>query len=109
LTRTDFKVGDALFIDLSGKQEFNRIIARGSTVAKLDEGDAIIEDFKGSFLSFAIEQMAEDEDRLAFAFRAEIFEGVLRRCGAGELTGRICSYQWHERTVLQKLHRVRRI
>jgi len=102
LARTDFKVRDALFIDVSGKQEFDRIIAHGSAIAEFDEGDPVIEDLKRRFLPFAIEQMAEDEDRLAFAFRAEIFEGMLGRRRTGVLTGRACSYQWHESTVLRK-------
>lgn len=92
LARADFKVGDAFFIDLSGKQEFNRIIAHGSTVAELDEGNPVIEDFKSGFLPFAIEPMTENEDRLAFAFRAEIFEGVLSRRGAGILARRAGPY-----------------
>ena len=109
MTRTDFKVGDTFVIDLSGKQKFNRIIAHGSTVAELNEGNPVIEDLEARFLSFAIEQMAEDEDWLAFAFCPEIFEGVLRRSGAGKLTRRACSYRWHKCTIFQKLHRLRRI
>ncbi len=109
LTVADFKVGDPFLIDLGGKQELDRIVAHRLAVAKLDEGETVIEDLEGRFLSFAIEQMAEDKNRLAFAFRAEISEGVLRRSGAGKLTRRACSYRWHERTMFQKCRGLRRI
>jgi hypothetical protein len=105
----DFKVGDTFLIDLGGKQELDWIIANRLAVAKLDEGDPVIEDLEGRFLSFAIEQMAEDKNRLTSAFRAEISEGMLRRRGAGKSTRRACSYRWHERTMFQKLHGLRRI
>jgi hypothetical protein len=100
----DFKVCDTFLIDLGGKQELDRIIAHRLAVAKLDESDPVIEDLEGRFLSFAIEQMPEDKNRLAFAFRAEISEGMLRHSGAGKLTRRACSYRWHQRTMFQKLH-----
>lgn len=92
LTEANFKEGDAVFIDISREQEFDRIIAHRSAIAEFDEGDPVIEDLKRRFLPFAIEHMAEDEDRLAFAFRAEIFEGMRGCRCTGIVTGRACSY-----------------
>jgi hypothetical protein len=109
VTGTDFKVGDAFCIDVGRKQELDRIVAHGSAIAEFDEGDPVIEDLKSRFLPFAIEHMAEDKDRLAFAFRAEIFQSMRGRRRTGVFTVRACSYQWHESTVLRKLYRMRRI
>lgn len=82
-TGTNFKIGHTPFIDFSGEQEFDRIIADDSSVAELDEGDSIVESFKNGFLSPPIEQVSEHKNRLAFSFDAEVFERVLRRRRAG--------------------------
>ena len=87
----DFKIGDPLVVDLGREQEFDRVVAQQSTVAELDKGDPVVEDFEGCFLPFAIQQMAKHHDRLAFALDAEIFQRMLGRSGARILTGRACS------------------
>jgi hypothetical protein len=92
---TDFIIGDALVIDFGREQEFDGIVAQRDAIAELDEGNPVVEDFEGRFLPFAIQQMAEDHNRLAFAFDAEILQTVLRLCCTRIVTGRACSCRRH--------------
>lgn len=82
----DFKISDAFVVDLGGEQELDRIVANGPAVLELDEGDSVVEYFERSFVSFAVEQMAKDEDRLAPAFGTQVFQRILGGGGAGVVT-----------------------
>ena len=70
-TGADFKVGHALVIDFSGEQQLERIVADDGAVRKLHQRNPVIEDFKRGFLSFSIQEMAQDKDRLAFPLGAQ--------------------------------------
>lgn len=72
MARTDLEVGDAFFIDVRGKQQFDRIVADNTPVGELDQGDPIVEDFKRRLLAFSFEHMAQNEDRLPLSLRPEI-------------------------------------
>lgn len=82
----DFKIGDALVINLGGEQELDRIVADSPAVIEFDESNPIVEYFKRSLLPFAMEQVAKDEHRLTPAFGAEIFQRMLRGSGASVVT-----------------------
>jgi len=59
--RADFKIGNALVVDFSRKQEFVRIVTRSPPVTELDKSDPIVKHFEGGFLPFAIQQMAKNK------------------------------------------------
>ena len=80
--RADFKIGRSIRIDVGWKEQFVRVVTDRHSVAKFHDGQAVIEDFEGGFLSFPLEHVAHDEDRLTFPLRAEIAQAVLRDAGA---------------------------
>ena len=82
----DFKIGDAFVVDLGGQQELDWIVAGGPAVLELDESDSVVEHFERGLVSSAVEQVAEDENRLAPAFGTEVFQRILGGGGAGIAT-----------------------
>lgn len=70
-TGADFKIGHALLIDFGREQEFERIVADDGAVRKFHQSNPVIENFKRGFLAFSLQDMAQDEDRLAFPFGAQ--------------------------------------
>lgn len=103
--RADFKIGDALVIDFSGKQEFGWIVPRGAPVAELDKGDPVVEHFESGLLPFAIQQMAEDHNRLTFPFDTKMFQRALGSRGTGKLTGGVGSDPRHTGPCSSKLRK----
>jgi len=72
LAGTNFEVGDALVIDVSGQEQLQRVKSDYSAVRKFDEGETIVKDLKGSLLPFPGQDMAEDEHRLPLALHSEV-------------------------------------
>lgn len=68
----NFEIGDSLVIDVSRQEQLKRVIPDHSTVGKFDEGQTVVKDLEDSFLPFPGQDMAEDEDRLPLALRAEV-------------------------------------
>ena len=91
----DFEIGNALRIDVRGKQQLERVIADGQAVGKLDDRKTIVENLKGGFLPSPFEEMAHDENRLSFPLGAEVTQRVLRGGGAGKLAAGAGSYRRH--------------
>jgi hypothetical protein len=92
---TDFKIRGSIRIDVGRKEQLVRVIADRHSVCKFDDGQPIVEDLEGGFLSFSVEEVAHDEDWLAFPLGAEITQGMLRGAGTRELAARTCSCRWH--------------
>ena len=72
LAGTNFEVGNALVIDVSGQEQLQRVIPDYSTVRKFDEGQTIVKDLKSCFLPVPGQDMAKDEHRLPLALRPEV-------------------------------------
>ena len=98
---TDLKVGNPLVIDFGRKEEFTRIISYQRFITELHDSEAVVEGFKGSFLTFATQHMSLDKYRLPPAFDAKVFEGSLRGHGTGKLAGGTGSNPGHSRTLFQ--------
>jgi len=92
LAGADLEESCSLWIDVSGKQEFEGVVADRHTIGEFDNGKAIIKDFERSFLPFSFQAMAHDEDRLPFPLDAKVAQRALRRSGAGELAAGAGSY-----------------
>lgn len=69
---TNFKVRDALIIDLGRQEQFPRVIADRAAVGEFDNGQSIVKDFEASFLAFPRQDMPDDEHRLSLALGAEV-------------------------------------
>jgi hypothetical protein len=98
LTVADLEIRNTLIIDFGGQQEFQRVIAKDGAVGKFDDRQPIVEHFKGRFLTLPLQDVTDDQDRLASAFGSEVFESALSgpRTGKGlGLTARIGSDDRH--------------
>jgi hypothetical protein len=70
--RTDFKIGGAIRIDIRGKEEFVGVVANCHPVAEFHDGQTVIEDLEGGFLSLPFEYMTHHEHRLALPLGAKV-------------------------------------
>jgi len=78
----DLEIRNALWVYFCGQQKLDRIVAQNCAIGEFDHGQAIIEDLKRRFLSFAFRNMTEHKNRLAFAFSPQVFQKALSRSGA---------------------------
>jgi hypothetical protein len=76
-TVADLEIRNTLIVDLGGQQEFERIIAEHGAVGKFDDCQPIVEHFKGRFLPLPLQDVTDDEHRLAPAFGPEVLESAL--------------------------------
>jgi len=68
----NFEVGSSLVVNVSGQEQFQWVISDRTTIGELDDGQAIVKDFKVSFLSFSGQDMPDDEHRLSLTFRSKV-------------------------------------
>ena len=87
LAGPDFEIGDALFVDLGREQQFEWIVTQPDVVLESNNGQAVVEDLESGFRALSLQAMSDDKHRLPLALSAQIFQGALRRGGAGELAG----------------------
>ena len=68
----NFEVRDSLVINMGGQEQLERVIPNHAAVVEFDDGQSVIKDLEGSFLSFSGQDMSENEDRLSLTFRAKV-------------------------------------
>ena len=68
----NFEVRDSLVINMGGQEQLERVIPNYAAVVEFDDGQSVIKDLEGSFLSFSGQDMSENEDRLSLTFRAKV-------------------------------------
>ena len=76
-----------MLIDFGRQQKLTRVVSHQRAVSKLHDGKAVVKGFKGSFLSFARQYMAEHEDWLPLALDPKVLQCSLHGRCAGKLTG----------------------
>jgi hypothetical protein len=84
LASTNFKVGGPFLIDMSGQEQFDRVISNDAAVWELDDGQSVIEELEGGFLSLSSHDMPEDEHRLSLTFHTKVSQRMMRMCRAGK-------------------------
>ena len=70
--RANFEVGGSLVVDVGGQEQFERVISDRAAVGEFDDGQTVVKDLEGSFLSFSRQDMPEDQHRLPLTLRAEV-------------------------------------
>ncbi len=68
----NFEVGSSLVVNVSGQEQFQWVISDRTSIGELDDGQAIVKDFKVSFLSFSGQDMPDDEHRLSLTLRSKV-------------------------------------
>lgn len=68
----NFEVGDSLVINMGGQKQFQRVVSDHAAVVEFDDGQSVIKDLEGSFLTFSGQYMPENKYRLSLSFRAEV-------------------------------------
>lgn len=110
LTMADLEIRDSLVVNLSRQQQLEGIVSEERAIRELDDRKAVIEHFKRRFLSFAVQDMTDDQDGLPLAFGPQVLQGTLRDCGARKgpcLAACIGSDNRHEYRNMSVTNRVR--
>ena len=69
---SDLKIGNSVLVNVGRQEEFKRIKAEDDAVGELDEGQAIVEHFKGCFLPLSFRDMSHHKYGLSFPFNAQV-------------------------------------
>jgi hypothetical protein len=103
LAVADLEIRSAFVIDFGRQEELQGIISEDGAITEFDDRKPIVKHFKGRFLTFAFQDMPDDQDRLAPAFTPQVFQGALRGCRASKglcLSTRIGSGDRHSEEIL---------
>ena len=91
----DLEVGGSVRINVGRKEQFVRVISDRHAVCEFYDSQTIVKDLERGFLPFSLQDVAHDEDGLAFSLGAEIAQRVLSCGNAGKLAAGTGSYRWH--------------